>query len=97
MTISNHEAHRVAMSLIREAEEWRQTETQARQMAKEIAESAFCFAEERYPNERIETLQDAIKWLERSARAADFARQFETAADDAMRDATAEPEEKQPA
>lgn len=97
MTIRNHEAHRVAMSLIREAEEWRQTETQARQMAKAIAASAFHFPEERYTHERIETLQDAIKWLERAEDAAEAARQFETAADDAMRDATAEPEEKQPA
>ncbi len=97
MTIHNHEAYKTAMDLTRQAEGWRQTERNNLLMAKEIAESAFCFAEERYPNERIETLQDAIKWLERSARAADFARQFETAADDAMRDATAEPEEKQPA
>lgn len=96
MTIRNHEAHRVAMSLIREAEEWRQTETQARQMAKAIAASAFHFPEERYPHEQIEALQDAIKWLEKAEWATDLARQYEAAADDAMRDATAEPEEKQP-
>lgn len=97
MTIHNHEAYKTAMDLARQAEEWRQTERNNLLMAREIAESAFCFAEERYPHERIEALQDAIKWLEKAERATYLARQYETAADDAMRDATAEPEEKQPA
>lgn len=97
MTIHNHEAHKTALNFLRLAAEWRAIEADALGEAKEIAESAFHFPEERYPHELIEALQDAIRWLERAEEAAETARQFETAADDAMRDATAEPEEKQPA
>lgn len=97
MTIHNHEAHKTALYFLRLAAEWRAFEADALSEAKEIAESAFHFTEERYPHERIEALQDAIKWLEKAEWATDLARQYETAADDAMRDATAEPDQKQPA
>ena len=64
MTIHNHEAHKTALQLPAPCRaEWRAIEADALGEAKEIAESAFHFTEERYPHEQIEALQDAIKWL----------------------------------